>query len=104
LASAGFYRANIIASVGGESVGLWVADSYLIMVVCLGPAISRMGDALGRRYLSIFGAFCGFLGCLIIAVANRIGIVIFGCCVFGVAFSMLGNTFAIAGEGEVNLR
>ncbi|KZO91463.1 MFS general substrate transporter [Calocera viscosa TUFC12733] len=94
----GFWRASIIATIGGEANSIWLPDALLVVVVVIGPTLGHVGDTCGRRYLALAGCGFGALGAIVCATAKNINVTIVGSAIFGVGFAILGNLFSIPSE------
>lgn len=98
LVAAGYFLGQITEDLGGKKVSLWLPQAFQVMAAVLGPPFAAWGDALGRRWLLIFGSVCGFVGVFVMATAKSMGVAIVGSCIFGFLFANCANIFAVASE------
>lgn len=98
LAAAGFWKANVVATVGGATVALWLPQSFQVVNAVLGPPMARFGDQCGRKWLMVVTGIFGVVGSIIIATSKTMGTAIAGATIFGVYWAVLGNAAAIASE------
>lgn len=56
-------------------------QAFQVVTALAGPALARIGDTCGRRYVILFGIFMGGVGVIIISVAPNVNVAIAGACV-----------------------
>ena len=49
----GLQSANIVKSVGGASSAIWVQNGSTLIAVVFAPPLSRISDAVGRKWITI---------------------------------------------------
>ncbi|KAL8280453.1 hypothetical protein RQP46_007101 [Phenoliferia psychrophenolica] len=95
LVTMGLQSANVVKSVGGGAVSVWIVNSSTLVAVVIAPPLSRISDAVGRKWITIGMALGGVVGCILIGAANSIGMAVAGGCLCGGLIALQGFYSAI---------
>lgn len=94
----GFLAHQIVAAVGGSDKVNWITLALGINPIAFGPILAQAADLWGRKWPIVGGMLAGFAGCLIVARANSIGVVILGQAIAGFNQSCQGLAHTIISE------
>ncbi|KAL8280780.1 hypothetical protein RQP46_006784 [Phenoliferia psychrophenolica] len=96
--AAGSFTPYVVADVGGATSIVWLPNAFEVVVLSFAGVISSICDVYGRRYVLLGGLLIAFIGCIVIAVAESIGVVIVGSVLLSGLFVNQGNFFTIPAE------
>ncbi|KAF4626340.1 hypothetical protein G7Y89_g11820 [Cudoniella acicularis] len=105
------YVAQVFALVGAGAQGqfiasqfnspedsIWITAPLTILTVVLGPIVSQASDYWGRRWFLIIPSLFGAVGCIVVARASSMGMVIAGFTILGIAFGAQPLLHTVASE------
>mgnify|MGYP001567010982 len=67
-----------MADIGGATSVTWLPNAYELVVLAMAAFMCSIGDVYGRRVLLLGGAVLTVVGCILIAVAKDMTLVIVG--------------------------
>ncbi|RDW81826.1 MFS general substrate transporter-22 [Coleophoma cylindrospora] len=80
----------------GDTV--WITAPITIFTVVLGPIVSQAADYWGRKWFLVVLSLFGGIGCLIVACAISMNMIIAGSCIIGVGFGAQPLLHTVASE------
>ncbi|KAL8287426.1 hypothetical protein RQP46_003284 [Phenoliferia psychrophenolica] len=92
------FTSYVVADIGGATSITWLPNAYEVVVLALAAFMCSIGDVYGRRVLLLGGAVLTFIGCILIAVAQNINVVIVGSALTAGLFANQGNFYTIPAE------
>jgi MFS family permease len=84
--------------VGGADRATWLSSTVAIETAVLGPPISQAADYWGRKWFIVVSATFGFIGCLVIARGETMGMVIGGEILAAMSLGSQPLLYAVASE------
>lgn len=99
LVGSGILGPAITSVVGGRDKIVWITAAITFHSIVGAPAMCKAADYYGRKWMIILPLFAGTVGCIIVARANSIGVVLAGQAIAG--FSQIVSAFASAVPPEV---
>ncbi|KAL2204838.1 MFS general substrate transporter [Sarocladium strictum] len=98
LVGAGAQAQTIAAALGEPNNTVWILGPITIMTVTFGPIVSQAADFWGRRWFLIILTVMGGIGCLIVALAQSMGMLIAGFTILGTAYGTQPLLHAVTSE------
>ncbi|KAL8279865.1 hypothetical protein RQP46_007715 [Phenoliferia psychrophenolica] len=92
------FTGYVVADIGGATGIAWLPNAYELVVLAMAAFMSSMGDVYGRRQILLGGLVLTFIGCILIATAKNINVVIVGSALTGGLFANQGNFYTIPAE------
>ncbi|ORY08789.1 major facilitator superfamily domain-containing protein [Clohesyomyces aquaticus] len=87
-----------LKDVGNPNLSVWVIQAPLLIQAALNPLLARLSDVVSRKMFITILAFLALAGSLLSAKANRIGILIGGGILYGVALATISIAQTIPAE------
>ncbi|RDW62491.1 MFS general substrate transporter-49 [Coleophoma crateriformis] len=98
LVGAGSQGQIISSHFGRPGDTVWITAPITIFTVVLGPIVSQAADYWGRKWFLVVLSLFGSVGCVIIARATNMGMIIAGSCIIGIGFGAQPLLHTVASE------
>ncbi|KAH8901206.1 MFS general substrate transporter [Thozetella sp. PMI_491] len=98
LVGAGAQGQTIATHFNSSENTVWLLGPITILTVTLGPIVSQAADYWGRKWFLVILTTLGAVGCLIIALADSMAMVIAGFTVMGTAYGTQPLLHAVTSE------
>lgn len=92
--------AYTVADIGGAPSKAWLAIANTLALAAIAPFAGAISDLMGRRYVSMLGAFLVVIGMIIVGTAHRMDVAIGGMAIAGTGAG-LAELIGAAGVAEL---